>query len=455
MDKRIDTLKNAPIPKAIIKLALPAIIGMMVMAIYNIVDTMFVAWLGTNATGATQVVYPLITITGAVGLTIGIGGGSYISRLLGKNESKKASSVVSSLFFLSFIIGLIFSILAMIFIKPILTLLGASSSIMPLAYQYGFFILFGSTFQIINMTLNNLLRAEGSAKNSMIGMMSGALLNIILDPIFIFGLGLGIKGAAIATSISQLVSTLVLVYQYLSKRSVLRISVKNVDINKELFSEVFRIGTPSLFRQLLVSVSLALVNNVAISYGGESGIAGVGIVMRTMMIVMFVIFGLGQGFQPVAGYNYGANNKERLLESFKFTLKISFLVALSFSLVFLLGGKYIFSIFRPTEEVLNISLSFMRYFLVSLMLMSLSNVIATYYQAVGKAGPAFILSIARQGIFFIPTLLILPSFIGLKGLFIAQPLSDIITLSVSVILFLYTERKTFIKKEKDLAYQID
>jgi len=177
--------------------------------------------------------------------------------------------------------------------------------------------------------------------------------------------------------------------------------------------------------------------------------------MRTMMIVMFVIFGLGQGFQPVAGYNYGANNKERLLESFKFTLKISFLVALSFSLVFLLGGKYIFSIFRPTEEVLNISLSFMRYFLVSLMLMSLSNVIATYYQAVGKAGPAFILSIARQGIFFIPTLLILPSFIGLKGLFIAQPLSDIITLSVSVILFLYTERKTFIKKEKDLAYQID
>jgi putative MATE family efflux protein len=436
-------------------MALPAIIGMMVMAIYNIVDTMFVAWLGTNATGATQVVYPLITITGAIGLTLGIGGGSYISRLLGQNKNEKASSVVSSLYFLALITGIIFTISAMIFIRPILTLLGASTSIMNLAHDYGFFILFGSTFQIINMTLNNLLRAEGSAKNSMIGMMSGALLNIILDPIFIFSFGLGIKGAAIATSISQLVSTIVLSYQYLSKKSVLRLSISNIDINKDLFAEVFKIGTPSLFRQLLVSFSLALVNNVAITYGGEVGIAGVGIVMRTMMIVMFVIFGLGQGFQPVAGYNYGANNKKRLQQAFKFTLKISLLVALSFSLIFLLGGKYIFSIFRPTEEVLSIALSFMRYFLVSLILMSLSNVIATYYQALGKAGPAFILSIARQGVFFIPALLILPSIFGLKGLYIAQPLADVITLLTSIVLFIYTERNTFTKPAKELAYQND
>src|SRR6056297_1075046 len=185
MDKRIDTLKNAPIPKAIIKLALPAIIGMMVMAIYNIVDTMFVAWLGTNATGATQVVYPLVTIITAIGLTIGIGGGSYISRLLGQNKQKEASIVVSSLYFLAFGIGIVFMVLGLIFLRPLLTLLGASESIMVFAYDYGFFILLGSAFQITNMALNNMLRAEGSAKNSMIGMMSGALLKIALEQIFI------------------------------------------------------------------------------------------------------------------------------------------------------------------------------------------------------------------------------------------------------------------------------
>ncbi|MFP4457258.1 MAG: MATE family efflux transporter [Clostridia bacterium] len=456
MDKRIDILKNTPIPKAIITMALPAIIGMMVMAIYNIVDTMFVAWLGTNATGATQVVYPLVTIITAIGLTIGIGGGSYISRLLGQNKQKEASSVVSSLYFSAFGIGIVFMILGLIFLRPLLTLLGASESIMAFAYDYGFFILLGSAFQITNMALNNMLRAEGSAKNSMIGMMSGALLNIALDPIFIFGLGLGIKGAAIATSISQLFSTVVLSYQYFGNKSVLKISFGNVKIDKNLFSEVFKIGTPSFFRQLFVSISLALVNNVAIKYGGEVGIAGVGIVMRTMTIVMFVIFGLGQGFQPVAGYNYGAGNKERLLEAFKFTLKASFLVALSFSIVFILGGKYIFSIFRPTEEVLTIALSFMRYFLLSLMMMSISNVIATYYQALGKAGPAFVLSVARQGIFFIPALIILPSIFQLRGLFYAQPLADAITLIASIMLFLYTERNTFkqIESEK-LVYQND
>lgn len=457
MNKRLDVLENSPIPKAVLTMAYPAIIGMLTMAVYNVVDTMFVAWLGTNATGATQVVYPLITTIGAVGLTIGIGGGSYISRLLGQKKEKEASSVVSTLYFSSFALGLVFMILSMIFLKPILTLLGASEAIMVFAYDYGFFILLGSSFQITNMALNNLLRAEGSAKNSMIGMMSGAVLNIILDPIFIFGFSMGIKGAAIATSISQLFSTAILSYQYFSGKSVLKISVKSVKFSKNLITEVFKIGTPSFFRQILVSISMAMMNNMAIRYGGEVGIAGVGIIMRTMLLVMFVIFGLGQGFQPVAGYNYGAGNKERLLEAFRFTLKTSFLIALSFSAVFFLGGKYIISIFRPTEAVMEVAMSFMRYYLVSLLLMSLSNVIATYYQAIGKAGPAFILSVARQGMFLIPALLIFPRKLGLKGLFLAQPFADIITLAVSIALFLYTERHFLkgIKTEEEVVALAD
>jgi putative MATE family efflux protein len=454
MDKRLNILEKAPIPKAVFSMALPSIIGMLVMAIYNVVDTMFVAWLGTNATGATQIVFPLMMIAGAIGLTLGIGGGSYISRLLGKNDHEKANQVVSTVFVTAIILGVVFLVIGLIFLEPILDILGATGGIRPFAKDYASYILFASVAQIVNMALNNMLRAEGSAKNSMFGMMAGSILNIILDPILIFGLNMGIQGAAIATAISQVVTTFILTYQYLSRRSVLRLYLKKVKFELDMYKEILVIGTPSFFRQIFVSISTGLVNNAAVTYGSASTVAAIGIVMRTMMLIMYVIFGLSQGFQPIAGYNYGAGNFDRLKETLKFTMKASFMIALVFSLIFLFFGEVIFMIYRPAPDVLEIAMEFLKYYLVSLVLMSISNVIATYYQALGKGFQAFILSISRQGLTFVPAVLILPRFFGVSGIFLAQPAADFITLVITIGLYFVTE-KSLNRKANSLILETD
>lgn len=440
-DKRLDILERLPIPKGVMKMALPSIIGMLVMAIYNLVDTMFVAWIGTEATGATQIVFPITLILGAIGLTLGIGGGSYVSRLLGQKDYKRAGEVVSTNFFTAVGLGIVATILGIIFLEPILEAMGATNSIMEFAKDYGFYIMLGATAQISNMTLNNLLRSEGSSKSSMIGMATGAILNIFLDPIFIFLLGMGVKGAAIATIISQYVTMIILLGQYFSHKSILPISIKNVNYDKDLVLEVINIGAPSFARQVLMSISMGLMNHAAGTYGGDPAIAAIGIVLRTMMMVFYVIFGLSQGFQPVAGYNYGAKRYDRLMEALRFTLKLSMGIALFSSVLFYIFGDLIFSIFRPSTEVLSIALSFKNYFLLSLIIMSFTNVIGVYYQAIGKGMPALMLSLSRQGIFFIPIVLLLPKLYGLQGLYMAQPAADVLTLLLTVALFAPTRRE--------------
>jgi len=439
-DKRIDLLKNETIPKCVMKMALPSIIGLLVMAIYNIVDTMFVAWLGTQATGATQIVFPIVMALGAVGLTFGIGGGSFVSRLLGEGDKKRAEQVTSTSFYIALGIGILTTIFGLLFIEPILKMFGATETMLPMAKEYGTFIMVGATAQIVNMTLNNLLRSEGSAKNSMIAMVAGACLNIALDPLFIFGFGWGVKGAAIATSISQFATMIMLIMQYVRKKSLLHINIKNISLDSNLISEVFKMGSPSFARQILTSVSMALLNQAAGLTGGDSAIAAIGIVSRTMMIIMYVIFGLSQGFQPVAGYNYGSKNYSRLKESLHFTIKLSMSIALVSSALFLIFDKEILSMYRPTPEVMALAVDFVKYFAVSMVLMSFTNVIGVYYQAVGQGLPALILSSARQGIFLIPCILVLPKMIGLQGVFIAQPIADILTLALTIIIFIPTRK---------------
>lgn len=440
-DKRVYLMEKAPVSKGVIKMAVPAIIGMLVMAIYNIVDTMFVSWLGLEATGATQVVFPIVMVIGAFGLSFGIGGGSLVSRLLGEKRKEDANKVLSTSVVLALGTGILLTIFGMIFLEPILELFGATETIMPLAKEYGYFIILGAIAQVLNMTFNNMLRSEGSAKNSMIGMAAGAVLNIALDPIFIFGLGLGIKGAAIATTISQFVTTGILLYQYIGKKAILKLSYRYVTFSKEIISEIFKMGMPTFSRQLLTSVSMAMMNSSAALYGGDITLAAVGIVSRTMMVTMYVIFGLSQGFQPVAGYNFGAKAYGRLKESLFFTAKLSIMIATVSGIVFLVFGEQILSIFRPTPEVLSISMDFMVYFVVSLLLMSFTNVLGVYYQAVGRGKPALILSVARQGVFYIPLILILPGLYGIKGVFLTLPLADFLTLILSLLFFIPTRKE--------------
>jgi len=439
-DQRIFLMEKAPISRGVIQMAIPAIIGMLVMAIYNVVDTMFVAWLGTEATGATQVVFPLIMVFGAIGLSFGIGGGSYVSRLLGERRKEEAEKVLATCTVLSFIVGIVLSVIGIIFLEPILRILGATETIMPLAKEYGFFIVLGGVGQVLNMNFNNMLRSEGSAKNSMIGMALGSIVNIILDPIFIFGFGWGIKGAAIATSISQFLTTGILLYQYLGGKSMLNLSLKNYAPSKVILSEVFKMGAPSFARQLLTSVSMVLLNSAAVLYGGDSAIAAIGIVSRTIMIVMYVIFGLSQGFQPVAGYNYGAKFYGRLKGAFNFTVMLSVGIASLSGMIFLMFGEQILGIFKPTAEVMTLGLDFLLYGVISIILMGFSNVFGVYYQAIGKGLPALILSVARQGLFFIPLILIMPNYFGLQGVFVTQALADVLTVVFSVIMFIPTRR---------------
>lgn len=440
-DDRIKSLKNLSVSKAIMKMAIPSIIGLLVVAIYNIVDTMFVAWLGTEATGATQIVFPIVMGLSAIGLTFGIGGGSYISRLLGESEKNKASKVASTSFFVALAIGIATTIFGIMFIEQILTLFGATSTIMPLAKEYGIYIMLGASAQIVNMTLNNLLRSEGSAKQSMIGMLIGAVLNIALDPIFIFVFGLGVKGAAIATTISQFVTMFILLSQYIRAKSILSIALSKVSFDISIIGEILKVGSPSFVRQILMSISLGLLNQAAGTFGGDTSIAAIGIVTRTMMISIYIIFGLSQGFQPVAGYNYGAKEYKRLSDSLKFTSMLNLGISVSSSALFLVFGKEILSIYKPSAEVLAISLEYIRYFAFSMILMSFTNVIGVYYQAVGKGLPALILSTARQGIFLIPLLLILPNMFGMYGVYLSQPISDVLTLILSVVMFIPTKKE--------------
>lgn len=440
-DKRIKILRDAPVGQAIIKMALPAIIGLLVSAIYNVVDTMFVSWIGHEAISATQVVFPMTMLVSAIGLCFGIGGGSYISRLLGQKDVKRANQVVSTSYFSGIIIGILFTVVFLIFMDPILRAFGAMDGFMDLAREYGIYIVIGTVFQILNMVLNNSLRAEGSGKYSMIGMASGAILNIILDPIFIFTFDMGIKGAAIATTISKIVTCMILTSHYLKKRAILHIAVKYINISKSMYSEILKIGLPTLARMILTSVAIGLLNQGAGRYGSEIAIAAFGLVIKTVQILTYIIFGLSQGFQPVAGYAKGMNSPKRIKECLLFAFKASLLISLLCAGSLILFDDIIYQIYRPTSEVMAMTGHFNIVYNIGIIIMSITNVIAVYYQAMGKALPAMILSLSRQGVFLIPAILILPLFFQLDGIVYSQLTADILTLVLSVILFIPTYRK--------------
>jgi putative MATE family efflux protein len=350
-DKRIHLMKNEKVSKAVNALAAPAIIGMLVMAIYNVVDSMFVSWIGDNEIAATQVVLPIMLIASSIGLAFGIGGGSYISRLLGRNDKNEANKVASVSFFTGLILGVIVTAINLIFLEPILNFFGADNNTLELAKEYGYFIIIGYAFTILNMVMNNVLRSEGSAKHSMIGMAIGSILNIILDPIFIFVFDWGIEGAAIATTLSQIVSCLILLSAFLKKKSILSISPKLFSPSISIYIEILKVGIPTFFRQLLVSISIGFLNVEAGKAGGTELVSAIGVITRTTMIPMYIVFGFGQGFQPVAGYNFGANNKERVMDSFKYAMKVSIIVMFVSMAIYLGFSNLIFKIFRSSEIV--------------------------------------------------------------------------------------------------------
>ncbi|XMB72649.1 MATE family efflux transporter [Mycoplasmatota bacterium WC30] len=435
-DKRIITLRDEPVNKAINKMAAPAIVGMLVMAIYNFVDTIFVSWTNPIATSATQVVLPVMLIASSIGLSFGVGGASYISRLLGMHQKKRAEKVVMSVLIAGFILGVLATVFNYIFMEDIFTFFGASSEIMGLTLAYGKYILLGYTFMILNMILNNTLRSEGSAKYSMIGMATGAILNIILDPIFIFGFGWGISGAAIATTLSNMVSFLILLSMYLSKKTLLRLRLKNIGFELSIYKEILKVGLPTFFKQLLFSFSMKLLNGAANDYGGVDLLATLGIVIRIITIPSYIIFGFGQGFQPVAGYNYGADNPKRVMDSFKYTVKVTSIIMLVTSVILSLFGFIILKLFQTTQVMEEYAILILRYQSIGLIFLGAINTITIFFQSLGKGFKALLMSIARQGLFFVPLILIIPNYMGVNGVILSQPFADILALLLAVVLVL-------------------
>lgn len=434
-DSRIKLLRDEPISKAVNKMSIPAIIGLLVMAVYNIVDTMFVAWLGTEATGATQVVFPIMMLISSFGLAFGIGGGSYISRLLGDKDYTKANEVASTAFFTTLLLGIVFTIGGITFLEEILRFFGASAGIMAMAKDYGLYIVLGTVFTMSNMALNNMLRSEGSARISMTGQAAGAVINIILDPIFIFGFGWGIAGAAVATSLSQGITFIILLSKYLKRQSVAQISLLYFKPSKEIYSQIMMVGIPTFFRQILVSVSMGVLNNGAVMYGGEDLIAAVGLIMKVYLVPMYVLFGVGQGMQPVVGFNHGAKHDRRVIETLKYSLRVSFLIALASAVVLFAFPDVLLSIFRPTDEVMAYGVIGLRFSGMVILLLSFSNTIGVFYQAIGKGKESLILAVARQGVLFIPLVYILPLFFGTTGVLGAQFAADILTALMTGVMF--------------------
>lgn len=433
-DIRIITLRDEPVNKAINKFAAPAIVGMLVMAIYNFVDTIFVSWVDPLATSATQVVLPVMLIASSIGLSLGIGGASYISRLLGLKDKPKAEKVVMLILISGIFFGILATTFNYIFMEDIFGFFGANEEIMPMTLEYGKYILFGYTFMILNMILNNSLRSEGSAKYSMIGMGIGSVLNIILDPIFIFAFRWGISGAAIATTLSNIVSFMILLSMYLRKKAVLHLRLKNINFDPKIYKEILKVGLPTFFKQLLFSFAMKLLNTAAITYGGNDLLSTLGIVIRVVTIPSYIIFGFGQGFQPVAGYNFGADNPKRVLDSFKYTLKVTTIIMFVTSIILSVFGFLVLKIFQTTELTYEYAIKALRYQSIGLLFLGFTNTVTIFFQALGKGFKALLMSISRQGIFFIPIILTIPTILNIDGVMVSQPLADILSLILAIVL---------------------
>ncbi len=439
--KKMELLGSTSIPKALLAMGIPTMIGMLVNAFYNLVDAYFVGGLGESQMGAISVVYPLGQVVVGLGLLFGNGAASYISRLLGRGDKENADKVASTALYSSVSVGAVIIIISMVFLHPILKLLGATDSILPYAATYAGIYIVSCIFNVFNVTMNNIVTSEGAAKTTMCALLTGAVLNIALDPLFIYVFDLGVAGAAIATAISQVVSTCVYLTYIFRKKSVFHFRVKDCTYTKETMSEIFKIGIPTLVFQILTSVSISLINNAAGDYG-DSAIAGMGVVTRLISMGSLSVFGFIKGFQPIAGYSYGAKKFDRLREAIKTSILWSTVFCVIFGVILALFPTAIVSQFTKGDaEMIRIGAASLRANGISIMLFGFYTVYSSLFLALGKGREGFILGACRQGICFIPVILLLPMVWGLNGIMYAQPIADVLSAIITVFMAIPLHKK--------------
>jgi putative MATE family efflux protein len=426
MDK-FEMMTTEPVEKLVCQLAAPTITIMMVSALYNMADTYFVGSLGTSATAAVGISFSFMAIIQAVGFFFGQGSGNYISRALGARNSPDAEKMAATGFFTAFIIGAFLAAAGTRFLSPLLRSLGATETILPYARDYLRFILLGTPFMISSLVLNNLLRFQGSALTGMIGMISGAALNIILDPLFIFVFHLGVMGASLATMISQMVSCMLLFVIGCTGKNNVRILPRNFSPRIKTYKEIVRGGVPSLLRQGLLGLTTILLNHAAGRYG-DAVIAAMSIVNRVFLMAGSALIGFGQGFQPVCGFNYGAKLYGRVKQAFRFCLRLSTVILFILGIAGFILAPGIIAFFRKDDPVvIQTGALALRFQCVTFPLLGWIFLTNMMLQTMGKAVPAGILAFARQGLFLVPLLFTLAPLLGVLGIQMCIPIADLCT----------------------------
>jgi putative MATE family efflux protein len=429
---RYEIMMTKPVEGLVLKLAGPSLVIMMISAMYNMADTYFVSSLGTSATASLGISFSLMALIQAVGFFFGQGAGSFIARALGAQDSENASRMAATGFYSSFIAGALIAAVGLVFLTPMCVFLGATPTIMPYARQYLQFILLGAPFMTSSLTQNNILRFQGSSFYGMLGMTSGAVLNVGLDPLFIFGLDMGVRGASLATMLSQMVSCAILFFISCRQKGNIRIYLKNFSPSRNAYKEMLRGGAPSLLRQGVASIATIFLNRAAGGFG-DAVIAAISIVNRVVLFATSALMGFGQGFQPVCGFNYGAKRYDRVKKAFWFCMKLCSSVLAVLAVLGFIFAPDIIALFRKDDlEVIRTGTLALRVYCFPFPLLGWVILNNMMMQTTGKAISASILALSRQGLFLVPLVFLLERWLGVLGIQIAMPIADFCTFLLSV-----------------------
>lgn len=431
VDAQYIKMTQTPVSKLILTLGLPTVISMLVTNIYNMADTYFVGSLGTSASGATGIVFGLMAILQAFGFMFGHGAGSNIARKLGSHDVKSAKIYASTSFWSSILSGVLIMIIGILFMDPLMRLLGSTNTILPYARDYAFFILIAGAAMTSGCVMNNILRYEGKAFYAMIGLTSGGILNIFGDYLFVKVMNMGIRGAGLSTAISQYISMIILLLPYLQHKTQSSFHFKDFSKDITVYQDIISTGMPSLFRQGLNSISTMVLNGTAALYG-DAAVAAISIVTRIVNFLFCIAVGIGQGFQPVSAFNYGAKKYSRVKKGFFFALGLGTFLMIFLSVLSFINADTFIQIFRDDPKVIHIGSKALHWYSISLVLMPIAMYANMLFQSIGKATVASFLAALRSGLALIPCILIMNYLFGLSGLEKAQSISEVLSSLISL-----------------------
>lgn len=438
-NSKFEKMANAPVKKLIVSLAIPTVLTMLVSAVYNMADSYFVGKIDTSSVASIGIVFSVMTLLQAVGFFLGNGSGIMISTLLGKRDKKTAENYANTAFYTSVFCGIILAVLGVFFSERIALMLGATETTVRAAAGYLKYILIGAPFILGSFVLNNQLRYQGSAVYSMAGIVSGSLINIALDPIFIFKFDLGVDGAAIATIISQFIGFVILISGTFRGENI-RMNPKNFRLSGKIYSEIFKNGLPSLSRQgVQTAANISL--NFACAPFGDAVVAGMSVFNRVMFLGLAVVIGIGQGFQPVCSFNDGAKKYNRVYDGYKFTVLLTTCIITVLSVIGFIFAPDLISVFRDDKEVIETGAKALRYQCIIMPVLGYCTSSNMLMQSLKISVKATILALSRQGIFYIPLILLLPRLIGETGIILTMPIADILSFALTLLLSIPTVRK--------------